>query len=106
MLSGGQRQRIAIARAFLKDAPLVILDEATSHLDRETEAEVIDALRDLLVGRTALVIAHRLQMAYSADTIAVMDAGHVVAAGTHEELLAKAVRSIEALVAGYEGVTT
>jgi ATP-binding cassette subfamily C protein CydD len=100
-LSGGQRQRIAIARAFLQDAPLVILDEATSHLDGESEAEVTAALRDLPAGRTALVIAHRLQMAYAADTIAVLQDGRVVAQGTHEALMSNSPQYRE-LVDAYE----
>jgi ATP-binding cassette subfamily C protein CydD len=87
-LSGGQAQRIAIARAFLKDAPLVILDEATAHLDRETEDAVQQALDRLLDGRTALIIAHRLYTVRSADRIAVLDAGRVVESGTHDALLA------------------
>jgi ABC-type multidrug transport system fused ATPase/permease subunit len=74
-LSGGQRQRIAIARAFLKDAPLLILDEATAHLDAESEELVRDATLRLLRGRTTLIIAHRLEMAYSADQINVLDHG-------------------------------
>ncbi len=102
-LSGGQRQRIAIARAFLKDAPLIILDEATSHLDSENEAEVTAALRELLAGRTALVIAHRLQLAFAADCIAVLDGGRVVASGTHDELLATSP-AYRALVESYAGV--
>jgi ATP-binding cassette subfamily C protein CydD len=100
-LSGGQRQRIAIARAFLQDAPLVILDEATSHLDGESEVEVMAALRDLLVGRTALVIAHRLGMVTTADTIAVLQDGRVVAQGTYEALLADSPH-YRALVDAYE----
>jgi ATP-binding cassette subfamily C protein CydD len=87
-LSGGQAQRIAIARAFLKDAPLVILDEATAHLDRATEESVQQALERLLAGRTALIIAHRLHTVRSADRIAVLEAGRVVESGTHDALLA------------------
>lgn len=87
-LSGGQAQRIAIARAFLKDAPLVILDEATAHLDRETEDAVQQALERLLAGRTALIIAHRLHTVRSADRIAVLEAARVVESGTHDELMA------------------
>ena len=88
-LSGGQRQRIAIARAFLKDAPILLLDEATAALDSESEAEVQRALRDLQANRTTLVIAHRLQTVVNADRICVIDAGRVVESGRHEELLAR-----------------
>jgi ATP-binding cassette subfamily C protein CydD len=87
-LSGGQAQRIALARAFLKDAPLLILDEATSNLDPETEALLQDALRALLRNRTSLIIAHRLSTVYQADQIVVLDGGRVVESGTHEALLA------------------
>jgi ABC-type multidrug transport system fused ATPase/permease subunit len=89
-LSGGQRQRIAIARAFLKGAPFLILDEATAHLDAESEALVKQSLLELMRGRTTLIIAHRLDMAYGADQIAVMDQGRVVEVGTHHTLLAAA----------------
>lgn len=87
-LSGGQRQRIALARAFLRDAPLVVLDEATSHLDEESERLVRDALARLARGRTVLVIAHRLRLAADADFVAVVDGGAVAATGTHAELAA------------------
>jgi ABC-type multidrug transport system fused ATPase/permease subunit len=100
-LSGGQRQRIAIARAFLKDAPLLILDEATAHLDTESEALVQEALRWLLRGRTTLIIAHRLRMAYGADTIVVMDHGHALETGDHRTLLARS-SLYQTLVARYE----
>jgi len=88
-LSGGQRQRIAIARAFLKDAPLLILDEATSHLDTVNEAAVRRALDDLMVDRTTIVVAHRLSTIRAADLILVLQAGTVVESGTHETLLAR-----------------
>ncbi len=87
-LSGGERQRLAIARALLKDPPILILDEATSHLDSESEALVQKALYRLMSGRTALVIAHRLSTVQRADRILVMDAGRVVEEGSHDQLLA------------------
>ena len=90
-LSGGQRQRIAIARAFLKDAPVLILDEATSALDTESERQVQAALGTLIKGRSTLVIAHRLSTIEGADTIVVMDMGRVVEQGRHAELLARDV---------------
>jgi ATP-binding cassette subfamily C protein CydCD len=86
-LSGGQRQRIAIARAFLKNAPILILDEATSHLDAASEAHVRKALDELMVDRTTIVIAHRLSTIRSSDEILVMRDGHVVERGTHENLM-------------------
>ncbi len=86
-LSAGQAQRIALARAFLKDAPLLILDEATSNLDPETEALLQEATERLMQGRMTLVIAHRLSTVYRADRIVVLDAGRVVEAGTHQTLL-------------------
>jgi ATP-binding cassette subfamily C protein CydCD len=87
-LSGGQRQRVSIARAFLKDAPILILDEATSHLDTISEQQIRAALNELMAERTSLIIAHRLSTIQTADMILVMEAGQIVEAGTHDELLA------------------
>lgn len=88
-LSGGQRQRIAICRAILKDAPILILDEPTAHLDNQSGEIVRAALDSLMVGRTVLIIAHRLELAYDADQIVVMDRGRVVETGDHKNLLAQ-----------------
>src|SRR5690606_1474718 len=82
-ISGGQRQRIAIARALLKDAPILVLDEATSNLDVESEREVNAAIRELAQGRTTLTIAHRLSTVLSADEILVLEHGRIVERGTH-----------------------
>jgi len=88
LLSGGQRQRIAIARALLKDAPILILDEATSALDTEAERHIQAALAQLVRNRTTLIIAHRLSTVEQADRIIVLDAGAITESGTHVQLLA------------------
>jgi ATP-binding cassette subfamily C protein CydD len=85
-LSGGEAQRLSLARAFLKNAPLLILDEATSYLDTEHEALVLEAMAHLVQGRTVLMIAHRLSTVYQADQIVVIDRGHIIETGTHHTL--------------------
>ena len=86
-LSGGQRQRLAIARALLKNAPILILDEATSHLDTESERLVQKALQNLMEHRTVIVIAHRLSTVRRADKIVVLERGRITETGTHDELV-------------------
>jgi ABC-type multidrug transport system fused ATPase/permease subunit len=88
-LSGGQRQRIAIARVFLKDPAVVILDEATSNLDSESERLVGQAMEELLRGRSTLIIAHRLSTVRRADRVIVLEYGRIVETGTHAELIAE-----------------
>jgi ATP-binding cassette subfamily B protein len=91
-LSGGQRQRVSVARALIKDAPIILLDEPTASLDSESERRVQDAIARLCQGRTTLVIAHRLHTITHADCIHVVDGGRIVESGRHEELLRKAGR--------------
>ena len=88
-LSGGQRQRLAIARALLKNAPILVLDEATSALDTESELLVQEALANLMMNRTSFVIAHRLSTIRRADAIIVLERGRIVEIGRHDELLAR-----------------
>lgn len=88
-LSGGERQRLAIARAILKNAPILILDEATSALDSETESLIQEALNNLIQGRTTIVIAHRLSTIKNCDTIYVLNQGEIIESGSHSELINK-----------------
>ena len=106
-LSGGQRQRIAIARAFLKDAPTLVLDEATSHLDAISEAQIRASLEALMRERTTIVIAHRLSTIRAADLILVLAGGQVIEGGTHADLLARRgpyARLVERQIAGARAV--
>ena len=86
-LSGGEKQRISIARAILKDAPVILLDEATASLDPENEVEIQYAINSLIQGRTVIVIAHKLKTISDADKIIVLDGGNIIEQGTHEQLL-------------------
>ncbi|MEA3118673.1 MAG: ATP-binding cassette, subfamily bacterial, partial [Paraburkholderia sp.] len=86
-LSGGERQRVAIARAFLADAPVLIFDEATSSLDSESEALIQEAMERLMVGRTTIVVAHRLSTVRALDRLLVLDRGRIVEEGSHDALI-------------------
>ena len=88
-ISGGERQRISIARAILKDAPIIILDEATANVDPENEKELMEAVEDLTKDKTVIMIAHRLKTVQKADRIFVLENGKIVQQGTHEELMKK-----------------
>jgi len=99
-LSGGERQRLAIARAILKDSPILVLDEATSALDVETEEKVKQAVDDLSQNRTTFIIAHRLSTVRSADIVLFMDKGHLVERGSFDELAARGGRFSDLLRAG------
>ncbi len=91
-LSGGQRQRIAVARALIKNAPIILLDEATAALDSESEKQVQEAIEHLCQGRTTIVIAHRLHTIMHADAILVVEGGEIVERGRHDELLRRGGR--------------
>jgi len=88
-LSVGEWQKIALARAFYRDAPVIVLDEPTSAMDAEAEAEVFDAFKSLIAGRTALLISHRFSTVRGADVIHVLDAGRIVESGRHDSLMAQ-----------------
>jgi subfamily B ATP-binding cassette protein MsbA/ATP-binding cassette subfamily B protein AbcA/BmrA len=101
-LSGGQRQRLSLARAILKDAPLLLLDEPTSALDTESEALVQEALERFMVGRTTIVIAHRLSTIRDADRVLVLEGGSIIEEGTHEDLIARQGRYHELYLRQFE----
>jgi hypothetical protein len=111
-LSGGQRQRITLARAFYRDAPILVLDEATSALDSEAEAAIHDTLDEVMAGRTVIAIAHRLSTIARMDRIVVLDAGRIIEQGTHRQLLERGglyaalwSRQSGGFLAGQEGVS-
>ena len=101
-LSGGQRQRISLARLFLQDSKVIILDDSTSAIDVEIEERIHHALKDLLKARTTIVIAHRLSTIALADRVILIDDGRVVADGTHQQLLEREPRYVETLASAVE----
>ena len=105
-ISQGQRQLLAIARAFVADPRILILDEATSNVDTRTEKAIQDAMRQVMQGRTSIVIAHRLSTIRDADLIVVLDRGHIVEQGSHEELLARKQKYYELYMTQYAGFAT
>lgn len=105
-LSDGQKQRLSIARAFVADPGILILDEAISNVDTRTEKAIQDAMQRVMQNRTSIVIAHRLSTIRDADMIVVMDKGRMVESGTHEELLAQRGKYYELYMTQYEGFAT
>jgi len=105
-ISQGQRQLLAIARAFVADPKILILDEATSNVDTRTEKAIQDAMHSIMQGRTSIVIAHRLSTIRDSDLIVVMDRGEIAERGSHEELLAKKGRYYELYMTQYAGFAT
>ena len=105
-ISQGQRQLLAIARAFVADPKILILDEATSNVDTRTEKAIQDAMHSIMQGRTSIVIAHRLSTIRDADLIVVMERGEIAESGSHEELLAKKGRYYELYMTQYAGFAT
>ena len=105
-ISQGQRQLLAIARAFVADPKILILDEATSNVDTRTEKAIQDAMHSIMQGRTSIVIAHRLSTIRDSDLIVVMEHGEIAESGSHEELLAKKGRYYELYMTQYAGFAT
>lgn len=105
-ISQGQRQLLAIARAFVADPKILILDEATSNVDTRTEKAIQDAMHSIMQGRTSIVIAHRLSTIRDSDLIVVMERGEIAESGSHEELLAKKGRYYELYMTQYAGFAT